>query len=394
MFNKFVFVLCGYFWFIGAAAQPSAINRVLNEIERNNKQLQAFQSYMESERFDLKLPFYLPNPVVSAYYLPIGSKSSGAYSEFQISQSFEYPTVYTTGKNLIDHQIRQLQLEYNVMRQEVLLPAKKYCFDLIFLNKRKKVEENRVRQARQVLEYTQVLFKKDQVGILDLNKARIAWMQDQFTIEQIENEQQNILRVLQKLNGGEEINFDQMDYTEDFTIPGFDSLWQQKRVVDPSLTVLALSEVVSLEQIKLAKARLMPSLTAGLNYQGVMGLHYSGFYGGVSIPLWNRKDKINSAEANYQYQQSYSTAQKVEVYSTFVQQFNHYEILLDKFNAYQSTLSGIDSEALLLIAYQSGEISFVEYFMEQQFYRNAYDKMLQMESKLLKLKTDLLKHQL
>ncbi|MBK8503575.1 MAG: TolC family protein [Saprospiraceae bacterium] len=394
MVKNLLFASCGYFLFIGAAAQTFTIDQVLNEIEQNNKQLQAFQLQMESRQLDLKLPFHLPNPLVSAYYLPVGSNSTGAYSEFQISQSFEYPTIYSTGKRLIEQQKRKIQLEYDVLRQEVLLPAKKYCLDLIFLNRRKNVEENRVRQAKQVLEFIQILFEKDEVGILVLNKARIAWMQDQFTIEQIENDKRNILVSLQKLNGGEEISFDETDYKDNFEIPGLDSLWQEKSLIDPAFEVWSQNEVVSLEQIKLAKARLLPNLTAGLNYQGIMGSNYSGIYGGLSIPLWNRKDKVNNAEANHRYQQSVSTAQTIEVYTTLLEQFNQYQLLLDKLREYQSTLSGIDSEALLLTAYELGEISFVEYYMEQQFYRKAYDKMMQMESELLRIKTDLLKHQL
>jgi hypothetical protein len=84
----------------------------------------------------------------------------------------------------------------------------------------------------------------------------------------------------------------------------------------------------------------------------------------------------------------------MEQYASFEKQFNDYQILLAKFNDYQSTLSGLNSDKLLLQAYQLGEISFMEYYIELQFYRQAYDAMLEMENQLYQLQADLQKHKL
>ena len=57
-------------------------------------------------------------------------------------------------------------------------------------------------------------------------------------------------------------------------------------------------------------------------------------------------------------------------------------------------MANLESENLLFKAYILGEYSFMDYYVELQFYRNASDKMFQMEKELQLLQAQLLKHQL
>ena len=68
--------------------------------------------------------------------------------------------------------------------------------------------------------------------------------------------------------------------------------------------------------------------------------------------------------------------------------------MLEKFHEYQITMGNLDSEQLLFKAYQLGEYSFMDYYLELQFYRTAKDRMLEMEKELQQLQAQLLKHQL
>ena len=120
----------------------------------------------------------------------------------------------------------------------------------------------------------------------------------------------------------------------------------------------------------------------GYNYQGVNGNNYSGFYGGLSIPLWSSKNKVKAAQANYEYQQSNTQVITTSLYSQFQETFSRYQLMLSKFNEYQSTMDNLESEDLLFKAYMLGEYSFMDYYVELQFYRNASDKMLKMEKEL------------
>jgi outer membrane protein TolC len=287
-----------------------------------------------------------------------------------------------------------MELEYTLKKQEVLLPGKKYCLELIYLNKRMGVEQVRVRQAKRIFDQVQELFDKEQVGILEVNKAKIAWMQEQFKVAQIDSDKRNLLLLLKNLNGENEVTFDQLDFDDDLNLAALDSIWQNKQLTDPAIKILRQQEEVALQQIRLSKNKSLPNLTAGFNQQGISGSIYSGVYAGVSIPLWSNRYKVKAAEAHYQYQQSFSNVQSSTAYADFQKQYNEYQILLGKFQTYQSTLSEVSSDLLLLQAYELGEISFMEYYMELQFYRQAFDSMLEMEKQLNQLKAEILKYQL
>ncbi len=394
MFKKTVFAFSVCLLSFAANAQTDEVTSVLLEIEQNNESLKAYTSLKESMQLELKSGNNLPDPQAGAYYLPFGNHASGDYSEFQVTQSLEFPTVYGVRNSLIEKQKLQMELEYELKRQEVLLPAKMHCIQLIHLNKRRVVEQLRVTQAKRIFDQVQELFETEQVGILEVNKAKIAWMQEQFKVAQVDSDRKSIGLLLQNLNGGKEIVFNQTDYTEDLKLGTMDSIWQIRQSTDPEIKILTQQDEVARQQIKLSKSKSLPNLTAGFNYQGVSGSNYSGIYGGLSIPLWNNRNKVKAAEARYQYQQSHSSAQSLAVYASFQNQYNEYQILFDKFNEYESTLEGLNSDSLLLEAYELGEIGFMAYYTELQFYRQAVDTMLEMEKQLNQIKIEILKHQL
>lgn len=394
MYKKTILAFSVYLLSYGLYAQNTEIIRVLREIEQNNKELQAFKSFMKSRQHFLKSGNNLADPQAGAYYLPWGEHAAGAYTEFQISQSFEFPIVYGVRSGLIQRQQVQMELEYRIKRHEMLLPAKNFLLELIYLNKKKAVEQVRVQQAKRVFDQVQELFEQEQIGVLAVNRAKVAWIQEQFRIEQIETDKRNLLLLLQNLNGGTEITFDQQEFTGELDLAALDSIWQDKQLTDPSYKILKQQEEVARQQIKLSKSRALPNLTAGFNYQGVSGSNYSGIFGGVSIPLWSNRNKVKAAEFKFEYQQAFSDVQFSAGFADFQKMYHNYQSLLGKYQEYQGTLSGLNSESLLLEAYELGEISFLEYYMELQFYRQAYDSMLEMELQLNRLKAEILKHQL
>ena len=394
MNKNIVFALCGCLFFMNGFSQNKTIEELLKDIEQNNTVLKSYQSFIEGQQRENKSTNNLPDPQLSGYYLPFGYNTTDAYTEYQISQSFEFPTVYAVRGKWNDLKSQQLQTAYAERRQEVLLNAKKYLIELNFLQKQKAIETERRIQSKQVFDQIQELFDKEQVGILDLNKAKIAWIQEQFVVEQIESELQILMSKLKTLNGDKPLDGLSAEMILSAEMKSIDNLWQEKLAAEPALQELQAREATSLQKIKLEKNKVLPNVALGYNYQGVNGSNYSGFFGGLSIPLWNSKNKVKAAQANYEYQLSNTQVITTSLYAQFQESFNRYQLMLKKYNEYQTTMVNLDSEKLLFKAYMLGEYSFMDYYVELQFYRKASDKMLQMEKELQLLQANLLKHQL
>lgn len=395
MNKHIVSVICGCLLYVTGIAQNDSFENTLNVIEQNNKELQAFKKFIESKSLTFSSENNLPNPEVSAYYLPFGSANNTSnYSEFEVSQSIEFPTVYGARRQWNVLKTEQLNEEYKLLRQRVLLRASKQVNKLISFEKQHAIEIERHEQSEQVYNQMKELFKKEQVGVLELNKAKIAWMQLKFHVEQIETKKVTVLKQLTSLNGGMSLDFETASFVEDKPMDSFDTLWNDHINKDPSLIKLKLNEAASLQQLKVEKNKSLPNLTLGYNNQGVSGTRVSGFLGGVSIPIWNNKNKVKAARSNHEYQVINSQAQFVSKEATYFEQFNTYQILYKKFHEYKQTLVSLNGDELLFKAYMLGEYSFMEYYMELEFYHNAYDDMLLMELELQQLKTELLKHNL
>jgi cobalt-zinc-cadmium efflux system outer membrane protein len=394
MYQKIVLVIGISVLCYAASAQINDITRVLLEIQQNNKELQAFASRMEGQQFELRAENNLPDPQVGFYYLPWGEHSSGDYNEFQISQSFEFPRIYVARKELIIKQISQLELELILKKQEVLLPVQNYCIELIYLNKRIKIEEARVDLAEKILRQVELLYDKGQVGILEINKAKIAWMQERFNVEKIENDKRNILLTLQNLNGGMMISFDQNEFLDNLQLPPLDSIWNEKKLKDPEMKILRKKEEIALQLTQLIKYKSVPNITAGFNYQGVAGANYSGIYGGLTIPIWSNRHKVKAKNVLYNYQKSQNIFQSNAAYAKHRKLYNDYHMLMRTYHEFQKNLMSLNSDGLLFKAYELGEISFMEYYLEMHFYHQAYDAMLDMEKQLNRLKSEILRHQL
>ncbi|NEW79579.1 MAG: TolC family protein [Gelidibacter sp.] len=394
MNKTIVFVIFGCLYFINGFSQTKSIDELLNEIEQNNTELKGYQSFIESRRLENKSDNNLPDPELSGYYLPYGDNISETYLEYQISQSFEFPSVYAVRGKWNDSKAQQLQTTYAKKRQELLLNAKTLLIELAFLQKQKHIENERRTQNKQVFDQIQELFNKEQVGILDLNKAKIAWIQEQFVVEQIKSDIQILDAKLETLNGGKTIEVLTSEIILPIEIETVENLWQEKLAKEPSLQELKANEAASFQKVKLEKNMILPNVALGYNYQGISGNNNSGFYGGISIPLWHSKNKVKAAQANYEYQQSNTEVMTAILYTQFQETYNRYQLMLEKYNEYQLTMTGLNSEKLLFKAYMLGEYSFMDYYVELQFYRNASDKMLQMEKELQLLQAQLLKHQL
>ncbi|MEX0812821.1 MAG: TolC family protein [Chitinophagales bacterium] len=394
MHKSFFLVLALTLCVSAVKAQYSTLEEVLQTVEANNKSLAAYRSYMEGENWQYKSQNRLPDPQADAFYLPFGEHTTGNYSEFQISQRIEFPTVYTSRGNWIDEQQERLEQEYQKLKQDILLKAKKLGVEWVYLQKQRELVQERVTQSKKVYEQVETLFEKGQSGILDRNKARIIWLDQQFALEELNTRETNVKQELKALNGGNEVRLQLNSYPNNMEIPVPDSLWNERLIRDAQISLLEREKQVAEQRLKVERNQLLPDITAGYNQQGVAGNNYSGFYGGISIPLWSGRSKVKMAEAQINYRDQRQSDVITSLKSEFSSQVQRYQLLLKKFREYEVALSGLNSEVLLKSSYELGEISFMDYYREVTFYREAENRMLEIEKELRQLRAELLKHQL
>lgn len=393
MIKKRILFFCNFLFF-AFFNQAQSITEILQQIEQNNSKLKAFKHYEKNQKLSLKTTNTLPDLEIGAYFLPFGNKDSQNYTEIEVKQQFEFPTVYIARKNVIAKQYEYMNIEYQQKRQEILLQAKQLLQKIIAINKLEKMTKERLKNAKKLFVQNQQLFKKGEIGILEFNKSKIAFLKCQFNIKNIQTKRKNKLIRLKNLNGGEPLLVPFSDFEQDVITSDKLTLW--KEYISQSNNLLAQQKTleIAIEKNNLAKKQILPSLSAGYNYQGVAENKIHGFFAGINIPIWRNNLGYKAAKMQILFEESNTNAQKLTIQSKFEIQYNDYQTILSKYREYKKTLGALNSEELLYKAYHLGEISFSEYFMELEFYHTAQDVMLDMEKQLHLLKSQLLYYKL
>jgi cobalt-zinc-cadmium efflux system outer membrane protein len=394
MFKNKVIVLTFWLAAISAYSQEFDFNQFLQTIEQNNSQLKALRSAQETDLLRQKGLNQLSPLSISGYYLPFGDHLSGDYWEYEISQTFDFPSVYIARSQWAKRYQEKLSLDYKVERQNLLLEAEHLVIHWIYLQKLQTHVFERVEQSKVVYGQLQSLFKEGEEGILALNKAKVIWMGEQFKLSKLQNEQRDIVQSIKSLNGGLNLSLDAQEYPNVLVSLPADSLWQLCLEQDPELINSAKEIELALAGMRLARQKILPNITAGYNYQGIAGSDYSGFYAGLSLPLWQSKTKIKEAQAQLQYSEYNQDVLLREQEARFKQKLLTYELMLLQYKGYQDAIMGLQSELLIYNSYKEGDLSFIEYYSEISFFREAEHEFFEMEKDLQLLMADLLKHRL
>ena len=119
---------------IGEVQAQNGIEQVLKNIETNNKELQANEQLITSQKLEAKTDNNLPDPTLSYAHLWGAKDKSETIGELVVSQSFDFPSLYATRNKLNRLKAGTLDSQSDVFRQEKLLQAKELCLDIMRKN--------------------------------------------------------------------------------------------------------------------------------------------------------------------------------------------------------------------------------------------------------------------
>lgn len=281
---------------LGVSAQ-SQIDAILSEIETNNTTLVALRQQAQADKTGSRTGIYLPNPEVEFNYLWGNSSEAGKRTEFNIMQSFDFPTAYAYKRKIADGKVKQADIQYDMQRKALLLQVRNVCIDLIYRNALGAELTIRLQHAQTIASAYQAKFDKGEANILENNKAELNLLNAQKEVENNQIEKEALLSELARFNAGKSLILSDTGY-EDYLLPlDFEQWFVQAESKSPSLQLLSNEVELSQKQEKLNKAMGLPKLAVGYRSEYILGTNLQGFGAGFSIPLWENKNKIKHAKA-------------------------------------------------------------------------------------------------
>ncbi len=369
------------FSFINIQAQTN-VDAVLENISKNNKTLIAERQYREALSLQYRTGLTLNNPSLNYEYLTGTPASAGDQNEFTATQSFDFPTAYSKKKQVSDNKLELLQYQGAYQEKNILLQARKVCLELIYRNKMQLHLEAKKDNAKNVLASFQKLLEIGEGNILDLNKAKLQWIEAQRSYEENTVALNNLNQKLVELNGGSAIKLESRDYPILPTLAPYDQLANEYVNGDPMRASMDQQKQVSLKEVELSKAMSLPKFEAGYRYVGVPEQEFHGFHAGITIPLWENKNKVKMQKAMMVYSDLQLQDHVNESQSEIAMLYQKYISLKESNSQYEQVIGSNNITTLLNKSLSLGQISSLEYFMELGFYYAAFEKYLENEKDL------------
>ena len=354
-------------------------NSVLTSIEENNTTLKALRETAESQKLENRTGIYLSNPEVGFNYLWGNPVDMGNRTDFSVTQTFDIPTITGMKSKVANGKNDLVEWQYKADRMNIMLEAKQYCIELIYYNALKKELDIRLEHAKTIAESYEKRLATGDANKLEYNKVQLNLSTVQGEISRIEVERNALLSQLKRLNGGNDVTFDDSQFAQTQLPLNFDDWFVNAEQKNPVLAYIKQEIEVSKRQVSVSKAMGLPTFSAGYMSEKVVGQRFQGVSVGVSIPLWENKNRVKQAKAAVRAAESREADSKQQFYSNLQIQFNRAIGLQNTAQAYRKSLLTANSTDLLKKALDAGEISLLDYMVEIGLYYETVNQALQAE---------------
>ena len=378
--NISIFIIL-IFSFANLQAQTN-VDVVLESISKNNKTLLAERQYRDALSLQYRTGLSLHNPTVNYEYLTGTPASAGDQNEFTATQSFDFPSAYIKKKQVSDKKLEQLQNQGAYHEKNIMLQARKTCLELIYRNKLQAHYLERKTNSEKVLASFQKLLDTGEANILDLNKAKLQWIEAKRSFDENTVVVNSLNQKLIELNGGIDIKLESKDYPLLPTLVPYDQLANEYINADPLRISMDQEKQISSKEVELSKALALPKFEAGYRYVGIPQQEFHGFHAGITIPLWEDKNKVKMQKAMMVYSDLRLQDHVNESRSEIAMLYQKYNSLKESNTQYEQLIGNNEIVSLLNKSLSLGQISRLEYFMELSFYYAAFEKYLENEKEV------------
>ena len=358
-------------------AQNSA-EVVLASVEKNNPELQALRKRTESEKYGFKAERMVEAPEVGFDYLWGSPADIGTRKDISVTQSIDIATISGTKGKIAKSESELSDMQFNVRRQEILLQAKLLYINIIYCNAVGAELERRLERSEKVEAVYRDMQVRGETDMIEVNKAHLAYLAQRNALARNKMEAEGFRLELQRLNGGEPLEINDLSYVRRDILPADFDTWY-KEVADRSPEIRAARQNVKVNEAvaRGIKMSSCPTITAGYMAELVKGSNFRGLTLGLSIPLWSARSKTR--QANLSCEASRLEVKDVEAseYSALCSLYEKASGLKDLSDELALSLA-VSDEAMSMTEkkFNEGEISLMDSIMELSLYYFVVDESL------------------
>ena len=369
------------------------IESVLEQIEANNKEIQAQKEQAIADKMQVQTQNNLEDPSIE--YSPFFDKKSDGVvsSELVVKQGFDFPTLYVARKKSGTLQKETIDRRTDGVRRDILLNAKTLCLDLIHLNKVSVLLQERKKNADHLLALFEKRLTEGDANIIEVNKIKMERMSVQTEIANNVSAHRKALQQLIAMNGNRPMSLEMVDYPAVEEVRDYNMLYDEVMSTDATLLEAEAAARSAANLIAVNRQQWLPKLEVAYRRNTSMNEANNGFLVGGSIPVFSNRKKVKIARAQAVSAQLLLDNARMQAEANVMSQFNETVQLRDAMKVYDVSLMN-NTLHMLQRAVEVGQLSIIDYYVEaDNVYRNLLSYM-NIENQYQRLMAEIYKNRL
>ena len=364
------------------ATAQSPIESIMESVSTHNNSIKSVQQEVTVAQTELSAENCLENPTFEFEYLWAEKQVPGGNKYgFAIMQGFDFPTLYSGRRKLINAQNSLGNSQVKLARQEVLLATRELCIKIVYLNKQIKLVNEREKIAQSLVKLYNQRLEAGDANQLEVNKVEIERISQSTRLKMLLSERDAAIASLIAYNGGNTlpVNATTLSQYPIISMPAsLEDAVSQWRETDATMQTLRNQQLMAESYSSVARQGWIPRFEIGYKQAYEVGDMFYGLAVGVSLPLFKTNNEVKTAKARAlaltwqtEETQSQVTAEATQLYKetcALKAALADYELLMVQNN-----------RTLLVKALESGQISLLEYMSDIAQLNEAEENRLLIE---------------
>ena len=364
------------------ATAQSPIESIMESVSTHNNSIKSVQQEITAAQTELSAENCLENPTFEFEYLWAEKQVPGGNKYgFAIMQGFDFPTLYSGRRKLINAQNSLGNSQVKLARQEVLLATRELCIKIVYLNKQIKLVNEREKIAQSLVKLYNQRLEAGDANQLEVNKVEIERISQSTRLKMLLSERDAAIASLIAYNGGNTlpVNATTLSQYPIISMPAsLEDAVSQWRETDATMQTLRNQQLMAESYSSVARQGWIPRFEIGYKQAYEVGDMFYGLAVGVSLPLFKTNNEVKTAKARAlaltwqtEETQSQVTAEATQLYKetcALKAALADYELLMVQNN-----------RTLLVKALESGQISLLEYMSDIAQLNEAEENRLLIE---------------
>lgn len=370
------------------AATPAGFDEIVAEVIAGNPALGAERARMAAELGAEAAENIPSDPEVSFEYLwGVGKLADGNKWNAGISQSFDWPGVYSARRKATARRATAFSLLYRDRMADAVRDARTALIDIIGCRRRLELCRRQSATLDSLLESSRNAFERGgAITILDYKKLQIESNKMRVLCDDTEAELDALRASLIAMGGNRLIDTESL-----LNYPAMPLLTEAEYLdildtQDPYVLSRAPMLDAGRERLSAARRSRLPGFTIGYSFENEAGEHFTGFSAAITLPVWSRRRSITAADMELQATADEYTSAYLARRASIISDRAAAAALDRRLEGYIAALGDGSYPALLRKALDGGAMSMLDYLREMNFYTEScleFESLLQRRARLL-----------